>query len=221
MIAPKAAPIIQAYPPPPPKLAKKSLKPANNISYFVGCAHPTARFEDRGYFKGNIAQISLWSNCLDQTEAQYLYNNGIPINVTDNKQFDGWKQGQEIYKSAHNVVGYWNFENVVGDRVIDKSGNDNHAKIHGAVQREKELRIGSVALIPNRRDGKFTCLEHEENGWSQTKFTHWETRENQLRFFNKVRQGLTDPKKDGLSSLKYEVIHQEEFLDKHEFISVT
>jgi len=83
------------------------------------------------------------------------------------------------------------------------------------------LRIGSLALIPNRRDGKFTCLEHEENGWSQTKFTHWETRENQLRFFNKVRRNLTDPKDDGLSSLKYEVIYQEEFLDKHEFISVS
>ena len=42
--------------------------------------------------------------------------------------------------------------------VIDKSGNDNHAKIYGALKKEKELRIGSVALIPNRRDGKFTCL---------------------------------------------------------------
>ena len=198
-----------------------SIRPANNVAYYVGCAHPQARFEDRGYFKGNIAQISLWSNCLDQGEAQYLYNDGIPVNVTNNKQFDGWKQGQEVYKSADKVVGFWNFDSVVGDRVIDKSGNDNHAKIHGAIKKEKELRIGSVALIPNRRDGKFTCLEHEENGWAQTKFTHWETRENQLRFFNKVRQGLEDSTKDGLNTLTYQILHQEEFLDKHEFISVT
>ena len=110
---------------------------------------------------------------------------------------------------------------MVSDLVLDKSGHDNHAKVHGAIRKEKDLRIGSIALIPNRRDGNLTCLEHEENGWAQTKFTHWETRENQLRFFNKVRQGLTDPKYDGLSSLKYKVINQEEFLDKHEFISVT
>ena len=83
------------------------------------------------------------------------------------------------------------------------------------------MRICSFSLIPNRRDGKFTCLEHEENGWSQTKFTHWETRENQLRFFNKVRSGIEDPTKDGLNTLTYEIVHQEEFLDKHEFISVT
>ncbi len=197
------------------------IKEATNVPYYIGCANPHARFEDRGHFKGTIAQVTLWSSCINPEEASYLYNNGFPRNVTDKKNFDGWKQGTEKYKSASTVVGYWNFDNVVGDMVLDKSGNDNHAKIHGALKKEKELRIGSVALIPNRRDGKYTCLEHEENGWSQTKFTHWETRENQLRFFNKVRQGLTDPKKDGLSSLKYEVIHQEEFLDKHEFISVT
>jgi hypothetical protein len=198
-----------------------TIKSSSSVSYYIGCANPKARSGDEGFFKGTIAQVTLWSSCINPEEASYLYNSGFPRNVTDKKNFDGWKQGTEKYKSASSVVGYWNFDNVVGDIVIDKSGNDNHAKIHGAIKKEKELRIGSVALIPNRRDGKYTCLEHEENGWSQTKFTHWETRENQLRFFNKVRRGLTDIKDDGLSSLKYEVIHQEEFLDKHEFISVT
>ena len=90
-----------------------------------------------------------------------MYNGGYPINVTEKKQFDGWRQGQETYKSSDSVVGYWNFDNVVDDMVIDKSGKDNHAKIHGALKKEKELRMGSVVLIPNRRDGKFTCLEHD------------------------------------------------------------
>ena len=45
----------------------------------------TARFEDRGYFKGTIAQVALWSNCITPEEAIYLYNNGFPRNVTDNK----------------------------------------------------------------------------------------------------------------------------------------
>ncbi len=197
------------------------MKQSSSVPYYIGCANPKARSGDEGYFKGTIAQVTLWSSCISPEEALYLYNNGYPRTVTDNKQFEGWKQGTEKYKSAKNVVGYWNFDNVVDGKVIDKSGNDNHATVHGALQKEKELRIGSVALIPNRRDGKFTCLEHEENGWSQTKFTHWETRENQLRFFNKVRRGLVAPKDDGLSTLTYEVIHQEEFLDKHEFISVT
>ena len=197
------------------------IKQSSRVPYYIGCANPKARSGDEGYFKGTIAQVTLWSNCLKPKEILYLHNKGFPRNVTEDKAFEGWKKGQETYNSAKNVVGYWNFENVVGGKVIDKSGNDNHAKIHGAIQKEKELRIGGVSLVPNRRDGKFTCLDHEENGWAQTKFTHWETRENQLRFFNKVRRGLVAPKDDGLSTLTYEVIHQEEFLDKHEFISVT
>jgi len=198
-----------------------TIKEASSVPYYIGCANPRARTGDEGFFKGTVAQVTLWSSCIGSEEALYLYNNGYPRNVTDSKNFDGWKRGQEKYKSAKNVVGYWNFDNVVDGKVIDKSGNDNHAIVHGALQKEKELRIGSVALIPNRRDGKYTCLEHEENGWGQIKFTHWETRENQLRFFNKVRRGISNIKDDGLSSLKYEVIHQEEFLNKHEFISVT
>ena len=197
------------------------LKESNNISYYIGCANPRARSGDEGFFKGTIAQITMWSNCLTSEEASYLYNDGFPLNVTDNKNFDGWRQGQEKYKSSKNVVGYWNFDNVVDGMVLDKSGHDNHAKVHGAIKKEKELRIGGMSLVPNRRDGKYTCLDHEENGWGQTKFTHWETRENQLRFFNKVRRDLIDTKDDGLSSLEYKVIHREEFLDKHEFISIT
>ena len=56
-------------------------------------------------------------------------------------------------------------------------------KIKGGVITEKELRIGSNVLIPNRRDGKYTCLEHEEENDANTKYTHWESRQNQLRFF--------------------------------------
>ena len=151
------------------------------------------------------------SSCINPEEASYLYNTGFPRNVTDKKNFDGWKQGTEKYKSAKDVVGYWNFDNVIDGVVLDKSGNDNHAKIFGAIQKEKELRIGSVALIPNRRDGKFTCLDHEENGWAQTKFTHWQTRENQLRFFNQVRRGLVDIMDDGLNTLEYRVYGEARF----------
>ena len=196
------------------------IKKSSSVPFFIGCANPRARSGDEGFFKGSIAQISLWTDCLKPEEALYLYNGGIPRNVTKDKAFEGWKSGTETYKSAKDVVGYWNFDNIVLDKVLDKSCNNNHAEIHGGVIKEKELRIGGVSLIPSRRDGKFTCLDHDENGWSQTKFTHWETRENQLRFFNKVRKGLIDLQEDGLNTLKYKILSRESFLDKHEFISI-
>lgn len=198
-----------------------NLRTSNSVPYYIGCANPNARTGDKGWFKGNVAQIVMWDKALEPKEAGVCYNNGYPYNVTKQKEYSGWKIGQEVYLSGHNVVGYWDFDNVRNDKVLDKSGNDNHAKIKGGVITEKELRIGSNVMIPNRRDGKYTCLEHEENGWANTKYTHWESRQNQLRFFNKVRRGLTDYKEDGLSNLKYKINNKETFLSKHEFVSIS
>jgi len=194
-------------------------------SYFIGCANPHIRTIDRGFFTGVLGQATLWSTCLNPKEVGFLYNKGYPVDVMKDREFEGWKQGTEEYKSAKSVVGSWDFNDIdtslaKENLVLDRSGNNNHAKIHGAVRKEKELRIGGTSLIPNRRDGKFTCLEHEENGWAQTKFTHWQTRENQLRFFNQVRRGLVDIMDDGLNTLEYKIVKTQKILDKHEFITV-
>ena len=56
-----------------------AIRESNNVSYYIGCANPRARHEDAGFFKGSVAQISLWTDCLKPEEALYLYNGGIPI----------------------------------------------------------------------------------------------------------------------------------------------
>ena len=65
---------------------------------------------------------------LEPKEVSVCYNNGYPYNVTKQKEYSGWKIGQEVYLSGNNVVGYWDFDNVRNDKVLDKSGNDNHGK---------------------------------------------------------------------------------------------
>ena len=197
-----------------------NLRAANQTSYFIGCANPNANISDIGWFKGHIAQITMWNKVLSPKEVKVCFNDGFPYNVTKQKEYVGWKAGEDHYMSSHNVVGYWDFGNITRNMVVDKSGNDNHAKITGGIFRERELFLGEELKLPNRRDGKFSCLEHEENGWDNTKFKHWESRSNQLRFFNKVRKGLEDSLKDGLSTLEYSVVDKEEFLEKHEFIKI-
>ena len=193
----------------------------NVVPYYIGCANPNARHGDQGFFKGSVAQITLWESALKPLEVKTIFNDGIPYISTKQKNYTGWKSGSEPYKSAKKVVGYWDFDNVVGGKIIDKSGNDNHAIMKGGYLSESQVQIGSEISIPHRRHGKYICLEHEENGWSNTKYVHHESRQNQIFFFNKVRRGLEDYKKDGLSNLKYEILNKEEFLNKHEFISVT
>ena len=187
---------------------------------YIGCANPHTVKEDKGFFKGQISQVSIWNKSLNPKEVIHIFNNGLPCNVTKQTNYSGWKMGDPDYQSYDNVVGYWNFENVVGYKVLDNSGNDNHGIKKGGVIHDVELSVGSNTQVPYRRDGKYTCLEHEENGWDNTKFKHKETRQNQLRFINKVRKGLVDYKNDGLNSLTYQITNREEFLNKHEFISI-
>ena len=203
-----------------PKDYFSSQRQVNVVPYYIGCANPNARHGDTGFFKGHIAQITMWNNCLSPKEVGTIFNDGIPYTSTKQKSYSGWKSGTESYKSANNVVGYWDFDNVVGGKIVDKSGNDNHAIIKGGILTEESVQIGADILIPQRRDGKYTCLEHDENGWINTKYAQFESRQNQIFFFNKVRRGLQDFKKDGISSLKYDIINREEFLNKHEFISI-
>ncbi len=192
----------------------------SQASFFIGCANPHATKEDSGFFKGQISQVSLWNKCLNPDEVRFITNDGLPCNVTKVSNYTGWKMENIKYEGYRHVVGYWNFDDIVQGKVLDKSGNDNHAIKKGGVIHEVELSLGSDVLIPNRRDGRYTCLDHEENGWRNTKFTHKETRQNQLRFINKVRRGLEDYKSDGLSNLKYTINSKEKFLKKHEFISI-
>ena len=80
--------------------------------------------------------------------------------------------------------------------------------------------MGEKKSLPRRKDGKFICLEHEENGWSKTKFKDWRSRNNQIRFFNFVRSGIDDYKDDGLSTLKY-TIKKQESQEKINFVSIS
>ena len=67
---------------------------------------------------GNIDEVSIWSEALDLTAIQAIYNSGTPIDVTVNY--------------SDNLVGYWRFEEGTGTDVADSSGNDNDGTVNNA-----------------------------------------------------------------------------------------
>ena len=87
-------------------------------------------------------------------------------------------------------------------------------------KKNKNIKFGYTSLIPYRRDGKFTCLEHQESGWDNSKYVDFGSRENQLRFFNKVKRNLIDLTKDGLSSLDYKVLQTDTFMGDCKYVKV-
>ena len=59
---------------------------------------------------------------------------------------------------------------------------------------------------PYRRNSRFKSLKHDSNSSIGNKWVHQETRINQLKYYNEVRQHIASYKIDGLNTLKYSVI---------------
>ena len=59
-------------------------------------------------------------------------------------------------------------------------------------------------VLPFRREGKFECLPHIDEGFVNGKWAKGETTaKNERRFVTEMQQGNIDYKKDGMNSLKY------------------
>ena len=56
---------------------------------------------------------------------------------------------------------------------------------------------------PCRRNSRFKSLEHKTNSSIENKWVHAETRKNQIKYYNELRDDFTQIKEDGLNSLKY------------------
>lgn len=61
-------------------------------------------------------------------------------------------------------------------------------------------------VLPHRRDGRFECLPHIDEGFVNGKWAKGETTaKNERRFVTEMQQGKIDYKSDGISTLKYEL----------------
>ena len=59
---------------------------------------------------------------------------------------------------------------------------------------------------PYRRNSRFKSLKHDNNSSNGKRWVHQETRINQLKYYNKVRQHQVDFRIDGLSTLRYTIL---------------
>ena len=63
---------------------------------------------------------------------------------------------------------------------------------------------------PHRRNSRFKSLTHKSNSSIGNKWVHKETRKNQIKYYNDVRQDITDFRIDGLNTLRYKELDKSE-----------
>ena len=76
--------------------------------------------------------------------------------------------------------------------------------------------------LPYRREGRFECLSHKDEGLVKGKWVKGETTaRNEQRYITEMQQGKIDHKSDGMSSLVYELVSVENIADNAKLINVT
>jgi hypothetical protein len=77
-------------------------------------------------------------------------------------------------------------------------------------------------VLPFRREGRYECLPHIDEGFVNGKWAKGETTaRNEKRFVTEMQQGKIDYKNDGMSTLKYNLINTLMFEDNCLMINVT
>jgi hypothetical protein len=178
----------------------------NNDSFYLGVGN-LKNTGSEYFFKGFISEVCIWDTEIEEDEIFSLYKKSIVDKPT-----------MSSYRSSKNLKCYYDFshffKNEDNEYLLDCSGNNNHGIIHGTISKSATVRFGSYIDIPSRRSGKYTCLGHSNNSWEGHKWVHGETRKNQIKFFNEVRDNDTCSDGiniDGLNTLRFKVVEKKSY----------
>ena len=104
---------------------------------------------------------------------------------------------------------------------LDANDNNNEFINYGVELKEEFLEIPN-SILPFRKDGKFTCLPHEDEGIVDGTFKKGETTAaNERRYVLQMQQGRVNYKKDGINSLEYKLISEQKLTPWAKMLNIT
>jgi len=136
-----------------------------------------------------------------------------------NTRYKGKISDFKIYNKFFNDINEIskNTENVVLDFNLN---DENGVKQNVQILNEDIEIIENV--VPFRRDGRFYCLPHIDEGFINGKWAKGETTaKNEKRFVTEMQQRKIDYKKDGLNNLKFKLVKTVMFADNCKMYNVT
>lgn len=115
-------------------------------------------------------------------------------------------------------------ENVIdainGDDVVMKYDFTDESAISKVDVIEENVEVVENVL-PMRREGRFYCLPHVDEGFMNGRWAKGATTaRNEKRFVTEMQQGKINYKEDGMNSLKYELVNTEMIMDNCLMINV-
>jgi hypothetical protein len=159
--------------------------------FYLGVGKPD-RDSIPNWFNGYFKSFAYYDGLLEDVEIEQI---GTTLHGLLTENF-------ENYKSKHLLKTYYNSSYILDYKLTDLSKNDNDGEIINCEIVNTMYDDEKIISIPNRRPSKFLSLKHDENGFGGSGWKDENTRWNQLRFVNEVKNhpSLLD---EGLSTLEF------------------
>lgn len=174
---------------------------------FIGS--PNGKKSNTNFFYGLISSIEIYDVALTDLEIKEIAENPTKPKV---RNFGNFKSAEFLYSQLLPELSN-------GTTCVDLGGgylvNLNNIYLYKDRQSFK-----TFLPKPFRRDSRFKSLKHESNSSIGNKWVHQETRKNQIKYYNEVRQDIVDFRIDGLNTLRFTKISEESLSQKITKISV-
>lgn len=188
------------------KKIKNPILDYSNQEYFYLGVGSIDRNYNNNYFYGIISEFAIFDSELQEKEILVLSDN-----VLENSLLENFR----AYKSSKNLKLYYDFKFYKNGIVLDLSGNKNDGVINNSHFMKLNQPLGKEMVVPFRRESTFKLLSHKPNSWNGRSWVHKETRINQLRFLNDIKQGLYNTDMDGLNNCMYQIMGQASVKNLH------
>jgi len=175
----------------------KSILELNSNEIFVGAA--SEEKENKDFFYGMIASVEIYDIALDKEEIIEITKNPLKPKL---RNFGKFKSSEFLYTQLLAELSN-------SKSSIDLS-NQNEVSLKNIYLYKTNQSFNTFLPTPCRRNSRFKSLEHKSNSSIENTWVHKETRKNQIKYYNEIREDFSKIKEDGLNSLEY--LYKEEII---------
>ena len=168
----------------------KSILELNSNEIFVGAANGEKTNKD--FFYGMIASVEIYDIALDKEEIIEITKNPLKPKL---RNFGKFKSSEFLYTQLLGELSN-------SKTSVDLS-NQNEVSLKNIFLSKINQSFNTFLPIPCKRESRFKSLNHKSNSSIENTWIHKETRKNQIRYYNDVREDFSKIKEDGLNSLEY------------------
>lgn len=168
---------------------------------FIGSAN--GKETNTEFFYGQIGSIEIYDVALTDKEIKEISENPTKPKI---RNFQDFKSSEYLYSQILPELSN-------GKSCIDLG--QEFSVILNNIYLYKDIQSFTTYLPkPYRRNSRFKSLKHDSNSSIGNRWVHYETRKNQIKYYNNVRQNLVDFRIDGLNTLRYKNLDNEYLSEK-------